>query len=349
MASGMIPSVRLRLEIEHILVFFIFTVASNLHTIRITEHLRYDTGMVGVACMRIRMRMVHAFGFLPVVCWLVLAGVGVGCFWQLDGIGELTADGTPRNILDKSIHYLFLLLVPFGAYMAQKEYREARDRIPLVDAEAERRRRRRQRKKQNKELIVDRPLDEAIKREALLSLELLITAGVVGRAEMDEADFFDLCRMGDLEDGGLYEISGCLALHDSLDNALFIPDQVEVTVDGVKAMIEGFARLAGVLEDLADLSITTANPRQRASDGTARFRFKGVVQIITFEYHNKNASGDLMDALAALFNPAPAYALAYFDWVYLVTRLTEPARVALNGAIDADYETFERLKGQPMG
>ncbi|ASJ71937.1 hypothetical protein IMCC3135_09200 [Granulosicoccus antarcticus IMCC3135] len=78
----------------------------------------------------------------------------------------------------------------------------------------------------------------------------------------------------------------------------------------------------------------------------AQFRFRGAEQTIPFEFHNKNTSSDLMNALAVLFNPTPAYALAYFDWMFLVTRLAGPERIALNAAVDPGYETFERLAGQ---
>lgn len=89
------------------------------------------------------MRLLHFWRFLPVLSWFAVAGVGGYFFADLQGIGDFATDGTPRSTLDKAFPYLFLLLVPYGLWMACKEFLEAREAIPLAEAEAEKARQRR--------------------------------------------------------------------------------------------------------------------------------------------------------------------------------------------------------------
>jgi len=124
---------------------------------------------------------------------------------------------------------------------------------------------------------------------------------------------------------------------------MFIPNQVEVHDADLKAMIEGFARLAGRSADLTDLAVTVSNPRKGGADGSAQFTLAGTATIIRFEYHNKYPSNSLMQALVTTFDPTPPYALAFFGSVFMVTRLNDLERSELNTALDPDGETFERL------
>jgi len=286
--------------------------------------------------------------FLSPIAWLGLVAVGLWSFWSLQGIGELRSDGTLRTTLDKSVPYFFLLLVPFGAYMARKEYVEAREAVPLADAAAERQRQRRQKQKEAKAALANRqPLSDEVKADALATLDHLKAHGVIAPAEVDTALFLQLCEAHDIEDGDIYSVSTILALyaetHGEFANAFFILDQVEVGDTDIKAIIEGFARLAGRSTDLSDITVSASNHRKGGADGTARFTLGGTAQTIEFEYYNKNASSRLMEALTATFNPTPPYALAYFDSVYLVTRLGGSERAELNAALNPEWETFERL------
>ncbi|ASJ71936.1 hypothetical protein IMCC3135_09195 [Granulosicoccus antarcticus IMCC3135] len=79
------------------------------------------------------MRVFHAWRFLSVLCWLVVAGMGAWSYWSLGGIGELTAEGDSRTALDKWFRYLFLPLVLYGVYMARKEYKQACAEILLAE------------------------------------------------------------------------------------------------------------------------------------------------------------------------------------------------------------------------
>lgn len=170
---------------------------------------------------------------------------------------------------------------------------------------------------------------------------------MIGAAEVEDAAFLGLCEVYYLESGDLYEVSGILALYaetyGDFANALLIPDQVEVAAPDIVEMIEGFARLAGRLGDLGTIAVEFSNHRKRGSDGIARFELGGAVQALAFEYHGKNASGGLMEALDALFDPQPPYRVAYFDSIYLVTCLRESECAKLNAMSDPDYKTFQSL------
>lgn len=292
------------------------------------------------------MRFIHLWRFLPVISWFAVVGAGVWGYFTLSDLGDFTTNGTPRTVVDKAVPYAFLLLAPFGLWMARREFVRARDEIPLADANAEKKRLQRQRQKEAQERLANRPpISDEIKEAALASVDLLKSAGVIGQTEIDEDAFLETCQAHDLEDGDLYDATIILALHaethGDFANALFVPDQVEVTEADAKNVIHGFARLAG--QDITDLKVTFPNPRKRGSDGEARFSLAGTPQTITFEHHNKNASGSLMDGLVATLKPTRPYAAAYFDSVFLVTCLSEQERTNFNAALDPEYETFTRF------
>lgn len=297
------------------------------------------------------MRFIHYWRYLAVLSWLAVAAVGIWSFASLSGLGDTTPDGTPRTLIDKAFPYLFLFLVPLGLWKAREEFLDARDAIPVADAHAEELRQRRERRKKAQAELANRPpLADAIKDEALATVDMLKTSGVIGPDEIDTASLLELCQTYYLETGNIYELSNILAIyattHGPFDNALFIADQVEVSTADITEMVEGFARLAGLSTDLSDIAVSFSNRSKRGSDGEVRFTLAGAPQTIAFEYHNKNASGTLMDGLAAVFTPTPPYATAYFDSVFLLTCLEDKERATLNAALDPD-ETFTLLVSKP--
>ena len=294
------------------------------------------------------MRLIHLWQFLPVVSWLALVAVGAWSFFTLSDLGEFRTDGSPRTAADKAVPYVFLLLVPIGLWMARKEFRRARDEIPLADARAERTRQQRQIKNEARANLANQPpLSEEIKAEALETLDQLRTAGVLRSNEVEHAEFLQLCESYFIESGDLYETAGILALysesHGDFANAFFIPDQVEVYDKDIVAVIEGFARLAQRSADIKDVRVSVATAPNAGANRTAFLTLKGKPETIEFAYHSKSASGELMNALAARFDPSTPYAVAYFDSIYLVTCLPEEDRAALNAALDSEYDVFARF------
>ena len=289
------------------------------------------------------MRIIHLWRYLPVVAWLGVAATGVWSFLELNGMTDPTGEIELKSTFDRAFVYLFLLLVPFGLWMAKKEYLKTKDEIPRADAETEKQRLLRIRQKAAKQNLTNqRPLHKETKKEVLDILAHLKTAGVIAGSEIDETALLEICQTHQIESGD--EVVSMLAVysesHGDFSNALFSIEQIEKTEIDIRYMIKGFARLAGCAADLGDITITA--PNTKGSPWKVQFSVAGTRQNIEFEYFSKYTSQSLLSELADAFNPESPYALTYFEPIFMITTLDDTEIAELNKKLDPP-NAFERL------
>lgn len=292
--------------------------------------------------------MSRVFAFLPVIGWLAVACVGVWLFVGTLSLAETSSDGSTRTWADKAFPVLFLLLVPLGLWFARREYRRAEAERPFAEAEAARNSERRERQAAAQQRLRDGfPLEETQRATLIASLSSLRGAGVIAPGEVDDTEFTDLAERIGVEDGGLQEASALLGEYQieqgiRYANLAVFHDQVEVFDDDIAAMAGAFARIAGRSGDMTEIRVEMLpdDPGRRR----LRYRLDGEPGALDFEFHAKYVSNSLMMALSELFDPDPPFAVASFDGVLLVTRLSDAEMAEFNAARKDDWAHFARIE-----
>lgn len=284
--------------------------------------------------------------YVPALMWMVVAVLGVVWFASLVLEGDPTPGDTPRTWLDKAFPVIFLVLGLFGAVKAVREWRWASRLIARADAGSPAARQRVEQGIAADTSPLISPLTDEQKQEMEAALDLLYRHGVLIPGEVDREDFDAVAETADVEEGRLYDVAKTLGEYQiehgvRYENLAIFPDQVEVFDEDILALAGAFARLArdsGVLTDLR-LEMLSAEPR--AQRARLHYRLDDEPGSVDFDYHMKNASVSLMQVLGALFDPDPPFALAYFDSLFLLTRLDDDQMAKLNATLGG--EVFQRL------